>query len=263
MIFPSINPVALNIGPLVITWYGLSYLFGFLLARYYLLFLSKKNFQKISKLTIDEFFGNSILGVILGGRLGYVLFYNPFFYFNNPQEIFFIWNGGMSFHGGLIGVSLAIIYTAKKQKISILVLSDITSLASPIGLFFGRIANFINAELYGRVTEHPLGIIFPRAGNLPRHPSQLYEAFFEGIILFLFLNLAIFVFKIQKFNGLLTGMFLFGYGVSRFLIEYVREPDDHLGLFFLDFTIGQILCFPMIIIGISIIYLIYKNARYN
>ncbi len=263
MIFPSINPVAFYIGPLSITWYGLSYLIGFLLSRYYLIFLSRHSFKLVSKNTIDEFFGNSILGVIIGGRLGYVLFYNPLFYFDNLKEIFFIWNGGMSFHGGLIGVAIAIIYTAKKQNISVFMLSDITSLAVPIGLFFGRIANFINAELYGKVTEHPFGIIFPNAGDLPRHPSQLYEAMFEGVILFLFLNLTILFFKTQKFHGLLTALFLFGYGISRFLIEYVREPDEHIGLIFFNFSMGQILSLPLIMFGILLSFLIYKNARFN
>ena len=245
----NFNPVAINIGPIAITWYALSYILGLIFSWRYALFLTDRKYS-IPREVIDSFFNNAILGVIIGGRLGYVLFYNFDYYSNHPIEILFLWQGGMSFHGGLIGVIIAQISTSRKFKVKFLILTDISSLTVPFGLMLGRIANFINGELYGRVTQHPIGIVFPNGGNLPRHPSQLYEAFFEGIILFLVLNLLFYFSKIKSLIGMLTGVFILLYGVFRFLIEFFREPDAQLGLFFFTLTLGQILCSVMIIVGL-------------
>ena len=245
----NFNPVAIDIGPITITWYALSYILGLIFSWRYALFLTERKYS-IPREVIDSFFNNAILGVIIGGRLGYVLLYNFDYYSNHPIEILFLWQGGMSFHGGLIGVIIAQIATSKKFKVKFLILTDISSLTVPLGIMLGRIANFINGELYGRVTQHPIGIVFPNGGNVPRHPSQLYEAFFEGIILFLVLNLLFYFSKIKSLIGMLTGVFILLYGVFRFIIEFFREPDAQLGLFFFTLTLGQILCSVMIIAGL-------------
>ena len=169
----------------------------------------------------------------------------------------------MSFHGGLIGVTIAVIYTSQRTKTSLMLLADLVAIVSPVGIFFGRIANFVNGELYGRVTNHPFGIIFPSGGNIPRHPSQLYEAFFEGFLLFLILLLLLQFKKIIKSVGILTGCFISGYGFFRFFIEFFREPDNHIGLLYLDFSMGQFLCLPMILIGIIFIILGYKTTSFK
>ena len=182
----SFDPIALRVGPLSITWYALSYIAGLLFSWKYSIYISRK-FYSISTEVIDSFFNNAIIGVIIGGRLGYVLLYNFSYYSENFLEVFYIWKGGMSFHGGLLGVIIAQIITSKKFKVHFFIITDISSITVPFGFMLGRIANFINGELYGRITEHPLGIIFPTGGPLPRHPSQLYEALFEGLVLFLIL----------------------------------------------------------------------------
>ena len=256
----NFNPVAINVGPISITWYALSYILGLIFSWRYALLLSKRKYSIPSEV-IDYFFNNAILGVIIGGRLGYVLLYNFDYYSNHPIEILFLWQGGMSFHGGLIGVIIAQIVTSKKFKVKFLVLTDISSLTVPLGFMLGRIANFINGELYGRITQHPIGIIFPNGGNFPRHPSQLYEAFFEGFILFLILNLLFYFSKIKSLTGMLTGVFILLYGVFRFLIEFFREPDAQLGLFFLSLTLGQILCSVMIIVGLLTIIFSLKYSK--
>ena len=256
----NFNPVAINIGPISITWYSLSYILGLIFSWRYALFLTKTKYS-IPSDVIDSFFNNAILGVIIGGRLGYVFLYNLDYYSNHPIEILFLWQGGMSFHGGLIGVIIAQIVTSKKFKVKFLVLTDISSLTVPLGFMLGRIANFINGELYGRITQHPIGMIFPNGGNLPRHPSQLYEAFFEGFVLFLILNVLFYFSKIKSLTGMLTGVFILLYGVFRFFIEFFREPDAQLGLFFLNLTLGQILCTLMIIFGLLIIIFSLKYSK--
>ena len=183
--FPNINPIAIDFGFIKISWYALSYIAGILCSWYLILKIIIIKNIKISDKIVSDLISNCMIGIILGGRLGYVIFYNPEYYFNNLIEIIKIWNGGMSFHGGFIGVILAIIYSSKTLKSPIVIFSDLISIVSPIGLFFGRIANFINGELFGRVTNHYFGVVFPNGGKLPRHPSQLYEAFFEGLVLFL------------------------------------------------------------------------------
>ena len=257
--FPNINPIALDFGFIKISWYAISYVVGILSSWYFLLKIIKIKNIKISNKIISDLISNCMIGIIIGGRLGYVIFYNPEYYFNNLIEIFKIWNGGMSFHGGFIGVILAIIHSSKTLKSPIVIFSDLISIVSPIGLFFGRIANFINGELFGRVTNHHFGIIFPNGGNHPRHPSQLYEAFFEGLVLFcimiFFMNRSHFFEK----KGFLTSSFVFFYGIFRFFIEYFREPDGHIGLIYFNFSMGQILSLPMIVCGLYFMIIFYNK----
>ena len=252
-IHPSIDPVIFSFYFLEIRWYGMAYVLAFIIGNYLIKYFNNKSNTKLTNKLIDNFFTWSIIGVILGGRIGYVFFYQIDQFLSNPIYLIYIWKGGMSFHGGLIGMILSILFFSKKNNIDFFQLSDLISLVAPFGLFFGRIANFINAELIGRVTDFPLSIIYPSIDNLPRHPSQLYEAFLEGIILFIILFI---IFnqenKIKKY-GKLSGYFLFFYGTFRFLVEFLREPDFHIGLFFNFVSIGQILCIPLILIGIYIL----------
>tara|TARA_S200000501_G_scaffold185583_1_gene174603 strand:- start:44 stop:841 length:798 start_codon:yes stop_codon:yes gene_type:complete len=260
--FPNINPVAINLGVIKISWYAISYICGILLCWFLILKIIKFKNIKISNKNVSDLIGNCMIGIILGGRLGYVVFYNPEYYFNNISDIFKIWNGGMSFHGGFIGVVIAVIYSSKSSKISLMVFSDLISIVSPIGIFFGRIANFINGELYGKVTQHKFGMIFPKGGNLPRHPSQIYEAFFEGLFLFVILWLLMKMTNFFNKTGLITGCFIFLYGFFRFFVEFFREPDIHIGYLYLDFSMGQLLSLPMIIIGLCVIIIFYiKNKN--
>ena len=255
MIFiqPSINPVVMSLGFIDIRWYSLAYIFAFILGSVIIKRLNSGSYRLLSDDKIDKFFIWAIIGVILGGRIGYVLFYQTNLFFTKPTYILEIWNGGMSFHGGLIGMILSIYLFSLKYKIQFFYLSDLVSLVAPIGLFLGRISNFINTELYGRVTDFPLAIIYPLVDNNPRHPSQLYEAFFEGIILFLIL-LFYFSKKPKKYIiGTISGLFLIFYSIFRFLIEYLREPDYHLGLIFYYFSMGQLLCIPFLLAGIFIL----------
>jgi len=262
--FPSIDPIALSIGPLVIRWYALAYLAGFLLGWKYINHLITKHPEhpKPDKLNIEDFVPWAVLGVILGGRIGYTLFYKFDYYAANPSEIFHIWQGGMSFHGGALGVIFAMIAFAKLKKVPFLRLTDLICCAVPIGLFFGRIANFINGELYGRATDVPWAVKFPTGDFIPRHPSQIYEAITEGLALFLIL------FALQKREtirnrpGLLSALFLIGYATSRIAVEFVREPDAHLGFIIPHISMGQILSLPMIIFAIGlIIYVSRKNSH--
>jgi phosphatidylglycerol:prolipoprotein diacylglycerol transferase len=255
MIFiqPSINPVVMSLGFIDIRWYSLAYIFAFILGSVIIKRLNSGSYRLISDDKIDKFFIWAIIGVILGGRIGYVLFYQTNLFFTKLTYILEIWNGGMSFHGGLIGMILSIYLFSLKYKIQFFYLSDLVSLVAPIGLFLGRISNFINTELYGRVTDFPLAIIYPLVDNNPRHPSQLYEAFFEGIILFLIL-LFYFSKKPKKYIiGTISGLFLIFYSIFRFLIEYLREPDYHLGLIFYYFSMGQLLCIPFLLAGLWIV----------
>ena len=254
LINPSIDPVIFSFGFIEIRWYGMAYIAAFLIGSYSIKAFNRNLDPTLTNKLIDNFFIWSIIGVILGGRIGYVVFYQIDNFLFNPLYIFYIWQGGMSFHGGLIGMILSMMLFSKKNNILFYQLSDLVSLVAPIGLFFGRIANFINIELIGRVTNFPFAIIYPNIDNLPRHPSQLYEAFFEGIILFFIL---FFIFKKNystKKYGILSGAFLFFYGIFRFLIEFLREPDEHIGFFFDFFSLGQLLSIPLIFIGIIILW---------
>jgi phosphatidylglycerol:prolipoprotein diacylglycerol transferase len=243
----------MSLGFIDIRWYSLAYIFAFILGSVIIKRLNSGSYRLLSDDKIDKFFIWAIIGVILGGRIGYVLFYQTNLFFTKPTYILEIWNGGMSFHGGLIGMILSIYLFSLKYKIQFFYLSDLVSLVAPIGLFLGRISNFINTELYGRVTDFPLAIIYPLVDNNPRHPSQLYEAFFEGIILFLIL-LFYFSKKPKKYIiGTISGLFLIFYSIFRFLIEYLREPDYHLGLIFYYFSMGQLLCIPFLLAGLWIV----------
>ena len=255
MIFiqPSINPIIISIGFVDIRWYSLAYILAFILGSIFIKKLNKKSYNLISDVQIDKFFIWAILGVILGGRIGYVFFYQTNLFFTKPFYILEIWNGGMSFHGGLIGMIFSIYFFSLKYKIPFFYLSDLVSLVAPVGLFLGRISNFINTELYGRVTDFPVAVIYPLIDSNPRHPSQLYEAFFEGIILFLILFLYFNKKPKSYLLGSVSGLFLIFYSIFRFLIEYLREPDDHLGLVFYFFSMGQILCIPFLLVGIWIL----------
>jgi phosphatidylglycerol:prolipoprotein diacylglycerol transferase len=255
MIFiqPSINPVVMSLGFIDIRWYSLAYIFAFILGSVIIKRLNISSYRLISDNKIDKFFIWAIIGVILGGRIGYVLFYQTNLFFTKPTYILEIWNGGMSFHGGLIGMILSIYLFSLKYKIQFFYLSDLVSLVAPIGLFLGRISNFINTELYGKVTDFPLAIIYPLIDNNPRHPSQLYEAFFEGIILFIILLFYFSNRPKQYIIGNISGLFLIFYSIFRLLIEYLREPDYHLGLVFYYFSMGQLLCIPFLFAGIWIL----------
>lgn len=258
--YPLIDPIIFAIGPIALRWYGLMYLLGFVLAR-----LVGGYFVKKSSLWTMEQFDNLLfsgfLGVVLGGRIGYVLFYQLEYFMHNPLYIFRVWEGGMSFHGGLIGVIVAMILSARKQGKSFFVVSDFIAPLVPMGLFFGRIGNFINDELWGRVTDVSWAVLFPNGGYLPRHPSQLYEALLEGIILFIILHL----YRLKKpVTGKVSGLFLICYGLFRIIAEYFREPDAQLGFFFnLNITMGQILSIPMVILGVILMYLAGKKATTN
>ena len=256
MIFiqPSIDPILISLGFLDIRWYSLSYIFTFIFGSILIKKLNKKSLNNLSDIQIDKFFVWAVLGVIIGGRVGYVLFYQLQLFFQDPLYIFQIWKGGMSFHGGLIGMIFAIYIFAKQNNLSFFYLSDLVSIVAPIGLFLGRISNFINTELYGRVTDFPFAIIYPLIDNNPRHPSQLYEAFFEGVVLFIILYL-IFIKNSKKYSaGIISAYFLILYSIFRFLIEFLREPDLHLGLYLNYFSMGQILCIPIFFAGILILF---------
>jgi phosphatidylglycerol:prolipoprotein diacylglycerol transferase len=250
--FPAIDPVLITIGPFAIRWYALAYIGGLLIAWRYCRWLAARPPQSVSADAFDDFLLWATLGILLGGRLGYVLFYKPDFYLAHPQEILFIWRGGMSFHGGLLGMVAAEVMFARRRGLAVLALADIVAGAVPIGLFLGRIANFINGELFGRPSEVPWAMVFPRGGPLPRHPSQLYEAALEGLVLFLVLHLMVRARALER-GGTLTGAFLIGYGLSRILVEFAREPDEGLGFIFGGITRGQLLSLPMLLAGLALV----------
>ncbi len=256
MIFiqPSINPTIMSLGIIDIRWYSLAYIFAFIFGSILIKNLNKKSYNLITNPQIDQFFVWAVIGVIVGGRVGYVAFYQTSLFLDDPFYLFRIWSGGMSFHGGLSGMILAIYLFTIKNKINFFYLSDLVSLVAPIGLFLGRISNFINTELYGRVTNFPFAIVYPGIDNYPRHPSQLYEALFEGCILFIILNLYFLKNSKKYLIGNICALFLIFYSLFRFFIEYLREPDLHLGLFFNYFSMGQILCLPFFLAGLVILF---------
>lgn len=257
MKFPNIDPVFLRIGPLEFRWYGLMYIVAFVSA--YLLIIRRvrqKEFP-LSKDDVADLIFILAVGVVLGGRLGYVLFYNLSYYVANPLRLFAVWEGGMSFHGGLIGVALSALYYTRRKKLRFFALADLCIITVPIGLGLGRVGNFINGELYGRVTDVPWGMVFPGGGDLPRHPSQLYEAVLEGPILFLLLWLSD---RKKLPEGVLFWLFITFYGVFRFLAEFFREPDLHLGFVAGSFSMGQVLSLPMGVAGGIAVWLTMKRA---
>ncbi len=259
--FPDIDPIAVALGPLAIRWYSLAYIVGLIAAWRYCRRLAERPPNAVDPDQFDDFLLWATLGVVLGGRLGYVLFYKPAFFLANPLEILVLWQGGMSFHGGAAGVILAIILFARKRGVSWLSLGDLVACAEPIGLFLGRLANFVNGELYGRAADVPWAMVFPRdPEQIPRHPSQLYEAGLEGIVLFLLLYLLVRRGWLER-PGAISGAFLAGYGLARIIVEFFRQPVAHLG-FLLGFTtMGQVLSLPLIIAGVILIAWGYRAKR--
>jgi len=285
--FPAIDPIAVSLGPFAIRWYALAYIVGLIIGWRYCLILSDRPPRLVSRRDIDDFFVWATLGVVLGGRIGFVLFYNLPFYVEHPLQIFELWHGGMSFHGGALGVSIAIILFARNRRLPVFALSDIVIEAIPIGLFFGRIANFINGELWGRITDVPWAMVFPggAAGsdavapalrglcqsvtfadgspglNCPRHPSQLYEATCEGVLLFLVLLWAEHR-GARRRPGIETGIFLAGYAIARMSGELFRQPDQQLGFLFhigeFGVTMGQLLSVPVLIAGALIVWWMWR-----
>jgi len=257
----NLDPIALDLGFFQIRWYSLAYLAGIILGYLYLLRLIGQPGAPMARRHADDFVFYVTLGIILGGRLGYVLFYQPAFYFANPLKILQIWDGGMSFHGGLIGSTLAVLYLARRNKLSFLRVGDYAAFCGPFGLFFGRIANFVNGELWGRPSDVAWAVRFESGGiDVPRHPSQLYEAAMEGLLLFAVMWVLFWFTRARYKPGMLAGVFILGYAVSRFLVEYFRMPDEHLvwvaertGL-----SMGQWLTVPMLLLGL---YLIVTSRR--
>src|SRR5580704_7409364 len=282
--FPAIDPVAISLGPFAIRWYALAYIVGLIIGWRYCLMLADREPKLISRRDVDDFLVWATLGVVLGGRIGFVLFYNLPYYVDHPIEVLYLWHGGMSFHGGAIGVTTAIIVFARRRDLSIFALSDIVLEAMPIGLFFGRIANFINGELFGRFTDVGWAIVFPNGAvspdtvppgiislcqsvtfqngspglNCPRHPSELYEAACEGLLLFLLLLFAEHR-GARRHPGIVTGLFLAGYAIARMSGELFRQPDVQLGFLIFGTTMGQLLSIPVLIAGVLIILWARRN----
>ena len=259
----NFDPVLIDLGIIKIHWYSLAYVFGILIGWWYgRLIITKKihgSDQENYLKNFDDLVSYIIIGVIVGGRLGYVIFYNLSFFVNQPIEILKLWEGGMSFHGGLIGVILSTYIFSKVKKLNYKIYFDIICCAAPIGIFLGRIANFINSELYGTPTDKPWGIIFPEIDNLSRHPSQLYEAFLEGIVLFVLIN---FLFLKKNFNyGLISFLFLIFYGIFRIVSEFFREPDKHIGYIFDFISLGSLLSVGMMIFAILFVLKINLNEQ--
>ena len=247
--FPDIDPIAIEIGPIAIRWYALAYIAGILGGWRYASGLNAGAWAVLGKEKLDDFVVWATMGIILGGRLGYVLFYKPGYYLEEPLEALFLWRGGMSFHGGAIGVILAIVLFARKEGVSLFRLGDLVTQVVPIGLLFGRLANFINGELYGRASDAPWAMVFPHGGPLARHPSQLYQALLEGIVLFVALALISRTAIARARAGFVAGAFLAGYALARLVGELFREPDAHLGFLVGGLTMGMLLSLPMLAAG--------------
>ena len=254
MFINNFDPVAFSLFDIDIRWYSLSYIFGILFGWFYAKKLIIKDHKVIE--VFDELLTYLVLGIIIGGRLGYVVFYNINYYLDNIVEILFIWHGGMSFHGGLIGIIFSTYIFSKKHNVNEYVLLDCISITAPIGIFFGRLANFVNGELVGKLTNVPWGVMFPNIDNNYRHPSQLYEALLEGMLLFILMN--IFFFNKNYKTGICSSMFLIFYGSFRVISEFFREPDLHIGYIFKPISMGMLLSLIMILVGI----LLYKK-KYN
>ncbi len=248
--FPQIDPVLVSFGPFAVRWYALAYIAGLVIGWRLVRRFGAQPDYGLDAERIDDFLVWATLGVILGGRVGYVLFYNLPVYIDEPARILYVWQGGMSFHGGFLGVVVAGLVFCRRHAIKPLMMGDLLSRVAPVGLLFGRIANFINGELFGRVTDAPWGVVFPRGGPEPRHPSQLYEAALEGLALFAVVNLAARVPAIRQRRGFLIGIFVAGYALSRMTVELFRQPDAQLGFLLFGSTMGQLLSLPMLAIGI-------------
>ena len=244
--YPEIDPIFFQLGPLAFRWYGLMYLLGLGAAYFLIKSRASDKHLSLSSEQVSDLIVFAAFGVFLGGRLGYILFYNLSFYLENPLKVFAVWEGGMSFHGGLIGTCIALWLFSRRRGFPVYAIADLAAGAVPIGLGFGRMGNFINGELYGRATDVSWCMVFPQGGEVCRHPSQLYEAMLEGFLLFIVLT---FIHRRQTPPGTILWSFLIGYGVARFFIEQFRQPDSHLGFILASMTMGQLLCLPMILIG--------------
>jgi phosphatidylglycerol---prolipoprotein diacylglyceryl transferase len=253
--FPHIDPILVSIGPLSIRWYGLMYLFGFMFATWLANRRADKANSGWTRDQVSDLLFAGFIGVVVGGRVGYVLFYSFDYFLQDPLYLFKVWTGGMSFHGGLLGVITAMFWYAKRNDRTFFGVADFIAPLVPFGLGLGRLGNFMNGELWGRITDVPWAMIFPDGGPYPRHPSQLYEFALEGMVLFFILNWFI---RKPRPLGSVSGLFLMGYGVFRFIVEYFREPDAQLGLFADFISMGQILSSPMIISGALLIAWAYK-----
>ena len=269
MIIHNFDPILVDLGFLQIRWYSLSYIFGIIFGWIYANKIIRStsnnnyNFKQITDAHFSDLIIYLVIGIILGGRIGYIFFYNLEYYTQNFFEIFKIWQGGMSFHGGLLGLIVATIFFSKKAKINFFKFTDIISCVAPIGIFLGRIANFINGELYGKITTLPWGVVFPNAGNISRHPSQIYEAILEGVILFLIINYLALKKELIYKSGLVSVYFLIFYSILRIFSEIFREPDKHLGFVFSFFSMGTLLSLITIISGLIIFLFIKKNEQSN
>ena len=269
MIIHNFDPILIDLGFLQIRWYSIAYILGIVLGWFYankIITLTKQNkynFEQISTQLFDSLIVYLVIGIILGGRLGYVFFYNFQYYSQNFLEILKVWQGGMSFHGGLLGVIISIVIFSKKTKTNFFKFADIVSCVAPIGIFFGRIANFINGELYGKISFVPWAVIFPNGGNVSRHPSQIYESILEGIILLLLINYFALKKRLIFKTGYISSLFLITYSIMRIFSETFREPDAHIGLFFNYFSLGTLLSFITLIVGLFIILYAKKNEQNN
>jgi len=264
----NFDPVFIDLGLIQIRWYSIAYIVGILLGWMYSIKVigeteKRNNLSLIKTEIFSDLVIYLILGIILGGRIGYVIFYNFEYYSQNFFEIFKLWQGGMSFHGGLLGVIIATMFFSKIKKINFLIFTDIISCAAPIGLMLGRIANFINGELFGKVSTLPWAIIFPNGGNISRHPSQIYEALLEGVILFILINFLALKKKLLLKTGYISGLFLILYSVFRIFSENFREPDKHLGYFYNYFSMGTLLSIATFLIGLLIIFFSKNNEQNN
>ncbi len=248
--FPAIDPVLISFGPVAIRWYSLAYIAGIVLGWRLLRSLAQRPPDVAGLEDVDDYLVWATLGVILGGRLGYVLFYNFGIYLDNPLSTLAVWQGGMSFHGGLLGVIAATIVFCRRRGVELWPFADRVACVAPIGLFFGRLANFINGELFGRVSDAPWAVVFPRGGSEPRHPSQIYEALGEGLVLFVVLMWLVRSEPLRRRPGFLTGVFLAGYGVFRTGAEFFRQPDAHIGFLSFGSTTGQWLSVPLVLAGL-------------
>jgi phosphatidylglycerol---prolipoprotein diacylglyceryl transferase len=262
--YPAINPILISIGPFAVRWYALAYIVGIIAGWFYArtIIASEKLWGGPAPFTVldfDDFVVWITLGIILGGRTGYVLFYNLPFFMAHPLQVFELWTGGMSFHGGVAGCAVAVVLFALRRHIPMLSLADVSSGVAPIGLFLGRIANFINGELWGRPADVPWAMVFPRSGPEPRHPSQLYEAALEGVVLFIVLGLLM-RFGALKRPGVVTGAFALGYGIARITCELFREPDAQLGFLWGGLTMGMLLCIPLMLAGIAVLAVALARA---
>ena len=260
MPYPEIDPIAFSVGPVAVHWYGIAYVVGIMLGWFYARKLVETprlwaGEAPMTRVQLDDFLVWAAVGIILGGRIGYILFYDFANVAADPLRAIQVWNGGMSFHGGFAGTTLAMILFARRNNVAIWSLFDIVAAVAPIGLFFGRVANFINGELWGRLSDAPWAVIFPEAGPFARHPSQLYEAGLEGIVLLAVLAIAIYAFGALKRPGLVTGLFVAGYALSRITVEFFREPDPQLGYLFGGWlTMGMLLSLPMLAAGLWAIF---------